>query len=97
MAGQARLLPKSQLFFDRFVNRAYKPSPKPADWELFYDFMRVCLDEGESLNGNDLYEMLINAGFPQGSAHPLTIFYKQGWSLLNRPEGYDQIPTEHQS
>ena len=96
MAGEPKLSPKSQIFLDRFVSRAYKPSPKPADWEMFYDFMRVCLDQGDTLNGNDLYEMLIEAGFPQEAAHPLTIFYKQGWSLLNRPEGYNQTPTDHQ-
>ena len=93
MANDNGLSPKCQLFFDRFVNRAHKPAPHPDDWELFFDFMRVCLDQGMELNGNRLYEMLREVGFPQGAAHPLTIFYKQGWSLLNRPEGYDQIPT----
>jgi hypothetical protein len=42
----------------------------------------------------DLYRMLIKAGFPQGPAQQLSFFYKQGWSLLSRHEGYDKIPTD---
>lgn len=93
MVSEPRLSPKCQLFFDRFVNGVNKQSPKPADWELFFDFMCVCRDEGSTVSGTDLYDMLIEAGFPQGAAHPLSIFYKQGWSLLHRPEGYDQLPN----
>lgn len=93
MVRKPTLPPKCQLFFDRFVNRTNKRAPYPLDWELFFDFMRVCVDQESDVNGNELYEMLIDAGFPQEAAQPLTIFYKQGWSLLNRPEGYDQIPV----
>jgi len=93
MADGPRLSPKCQMFFDRFVNRVNKQSPKPADWEYFYDFMSVCSDQKSEVTGVELYHLLIDAGFPQGSAQPLSMFYKQGWSLLNRPEGFDQIPT----
>ena len=94
MANGPRLSPKCQMFFDRFVNRVNKQSPKPADWEYFYDFMSVCSDQKSEVTGVELYHLLIDAGFPQGSAHPLSMFYKQGWSLLNRPEGFDQIPAD---
>ena len=93
MADGPRLSPKCQMFFNRFVNRVNKQSPKPADWEYFYDFMSVCSDQKSEVTGVELYHLLIDAGFPQGSAQPLSMFYKQGWSLLNRPEGFDQIPT----
>ncbi|PKB57872.1 MAG: hypothetical protein BZY73_01080 [SAR202 cluster bacterium Casp-Chloro-G3] len=93
MVSKPKLSPKCQLFFDRFANRVNKQSPKPADWELFYDFMAVCHAQRSEVDGTELYHILVDAGFPQGSAHPLSMFYKQGWSLLNRPEGYDQIPT----
>jgi len=94
MVSQPKLTPKCQIFFDRFVNRVNKKAPYPSDWELFFDFMAVCHDQKSKVNGTQLYHMLIDAGFPQGAAHPLSIFYKQGWSLLNRPEGYDLIPMD---
>jgi hypothetical protein len=94
MENEPQLPPKCQLFFDRFVKNVNKQSPKPADWELFFDFMAVCNEQNAEVNGPQLYEMLIDAGFPQGAAHPLSIFYKQGWSLLHRPAGFDQIPTD---
>ncbi len=94
MVTEPGLSPKCQLFFDRFVNRANKRSPYPDDWELFFDFIRVCHNQESELKNTDLYPMLIQAGFPQGPAQQLSFFYKQGWSLLNRPEGYDQIPPD---
>ena len=94
MVRESQLSPKCQLFFDRFVNHAYIPAPMPPDWELFFDFIRVCHDQESEVNSKDLYHMLIKSGFPQGQADRLSFFYKQAWSLLSRPEGYDQIPTD---
>ena len=94
MVRDPRLSSKCQVFFDRFVNRAYKRAPYPSDWELFFDFVAICHDQGSEVKATDLYQMLIEAGFPQGSAQPLSFFYKQGWSLLSRPKGYDQIPKD---
>ncbi len=94
MVREPGLSPKCQLFFDRFVNRANKRSPYPDDWELFFDFIRVSHKQESEMKSTDLYSMLIKAGFPQGPAQQLSFFYKQGWSLLNRPDGYDQIPDD---
>ena len=94
MVSENGLSPKCQLYFDRFVNRAHKPAPHPDDWELFFDFICVCHDQESDLKSTDLYSMLIKVGFPQGPAQQLSFFYKQGWSLLNRPEGYDLIPVD---
>ncbi len=93
MVREPGLSPKCQVFFDRFVNRANKRAPYPDDWELFFDFICVSHDQESELNATDLYLMLIKVEFPQESAQRLSFFYKQGWSLLSRPEGYDQILT----
>ncbi len=93
MVREPGLSPKCQLFFDRFVNQANKRAPYPADWELFFDFIRVSHNQESEVKNTDLYPLLIKAGFPQGPAQQLSFFYKQAWSLLSRPEGYDQIPT----
>ena len=94
MVREPGLSPKCQLFFDRFVNRSNKRSPYPHDWELFFDFIRVSHDQESELHATELYKMLIKAGFPQEPTQQLSFFYKQAWSLLSRPEGYDQIPTD---
>ncbi len=94
MAKNPELSPKCQVFFDRFVNRANKRNPYPENWELFFDFVCVCHNQDSELKSTDLYSMLTKAGFPQGPAQQLSFFYKQGRSLLNRPEGYDLIPTD---
>ena len=94
MVNPPTLSPKCQLYFDRFVDQANKRSPFPTDWELFYDFVHICHEEESAVNSRDLYPILINAGFPQESAQPLSGFYGQGRTLLNRPKGWDEIFDE---
>lgn len=91
MQIQPQLSRKCQYFFDRFANKANKRSPFPTDWELYFDFVHVCHDEGCPVTWQELYTIFIKAGFPQESAQPLSNFYKQGRLLLDRPEGYDRI------
>ncbi len=91
MAEESALSPKCQALLDRFITVANKRNPYPENWELFFDFVHVCHDENSELKPPDLYPILTRAGFPQGPASQLTFFYKQGRSLLDRPEGYDQI------
>ena len=94
MLAVTHMPPEAQKFFDYFVDRVTnKVSPFPLDWDRFYSFVHVCHDLGVALKAVDFYPILTDAGFPPTAAQQLSNFYRQGRDLLDRPDGYNQLPT----
>jgi len=75
IACEPSLSPKAREAFDVFVNGASKSDPHPSDWKYFYYFCRICHVYRAHSNEEDVFRLLLLAGFTEELARNLaTVF-----------------------
>lgn len=96
-----KLTPKAKKHFDFFVSQANKTSLHPADWQLFYGFIRLCHGQRSRMREGDIVHLLASSGFDEQHAKHIASIYDHGRRILGHPLGYpdyicDEMLKEHQ-
>lgn len=74
-ATKPKLSPKTQEKFDTFVTLANRNSLHPLDWERFYEFARACHVFRTKTNEENVFRLLVHAGFDEEYALKIATVY----------------------
>jgi hypothetical protein len=77
-----KLSPKAQQLFSTFVLLANIDSLHPLDWERFYQFIHFAHAYHLRLSQDDLFRLLVMAGFREEYARHIADIYDHGRNLL---------------
>jgi|GEM_PF-103343 len=82
-----KLLPKAREKFELFVTCANKWMLHDLDWERFYYFIWHCASHNVHISGQQVEDLLVDAGFTEDYAEHIALIFVHGIDIIKGPQG----------
>jgi len=83
-ALEPKLPPKAHQVFRIFEVLANKDCLHPLDWQRFYNFIHHCFSHKVKISEDDVYRLLVSAGFTEQKADHISDIFHHGIRILKR-------------